>query len=109
MSEAKFTPGNWMAHKGEAYTVRDAIDSRICGLSWLKGRHGTEGRRTDEEVAANARLIAQSPRMYDVLHQARKALASCYDVNEWPANHRTDQDEAIRAIDDALAKANGDA
>jgi len=41
-----------------------------------------------------------------VLKNVRRALANCYDVLEWPANGQSDQDKAIRMIDELLGEVN---
>lgn len=62
------TPAPWIADLGEAYRVRAQQDGgQVAIMMNLKGRHGLAGRRSGDEVAANARLIAASPTMYDYL------------------------------------------
>ena len=66
--KAAHTPAPWIADLGEAYRVRAQQDGgQVAIMMNLKGRHGLAGRRSGDEVAANARLIAASPTMYDYL------------------------------------------
>ena len=66
--EAAHTPAPWIADLGEAYRVRAQQDGgQVAIMMNLKGQHGLAGRRSGDEVAANARLIAASPTMYDYL------------------------------------------
>ena len=66
--KAAHTPAPWIADLGEAYRVRAQQDGgQVAIMMSLKGRHGLAGRRSGDEVAANARLIAASPTMYDYL------------------------------------------
>jgi hypothetical protein len=70
-SHTKSTPGPWVAEYGEAVSVLDAERGRVCTINWLRGPHGSFGRRTDAEGEANARLISAAP---DLLEAARKIL-----------------------------------
>ena len=66
--KAAHTPAPWIADLGEAYRVRAQQDGgQVAIMMNLKGQHGLAGRRSGDEVAANARLIAASPTMYDYL------------------------------------------
>ena len=66
--KAAHTPAPWIADLGEAYRVRAQQDGgQVAIMMNLKGRHGLAGRRSGDEVAANAHLIAASPTMYDYL------------------------------------------
>jgi hypothetical protein len=58
---SKHTPGPWKAHFEEAYYVTGPDRGRVAMMLNLKGAHGLGGRRTGEESAANARLIAAAP------------------------------------------------
>lgn len=66
--KAAHTPAPWIADLGEAYRVRAQQDGgQVAIMMNLKGQHGLAGRRSGDEVAANAHLIAASPTMYDYL------------------------------------------
>lgn len=67
------TPGPWNLNSGETYMVRGADEGPVCQPKWLRGRHGLGGRRTNDEVMANARLIAAAP---DLLEAAVKLEAA---------------------------------
>lgn len=61
------TPGPWKAHFEEAYFVTGPDLGRVAIMMNLKGAHGLGGRRSGDESVANARLIADAPRMHDLL------------------------------------------
>lgn len=63
----KHTPGPWEAHFEEAYYVTGPDRGRVAMMLNLKGAHGLGGRRTGEESAANARLIAAAPELLAAL------------------------------------------
>ena len=78
MSKAKFTPGPW----------RTGINAQ----TWVVADNGTEPTRLicraqpkdvgAEQAAANARLIAAAPAMYEALKECREVL---YNVSlEYP-------------------------
>ena len=73
--QIKHTPGPWTAEYGEVTTVLDVERGRICTMNYLRGPHGSFGRRTNNEGEANARLIAAAPEMLQELksisHQTR--------------------------------------
>lgn len=70
MKEAKYTKGPWCAEFGEAYRVRSKDDGgQIAIMMNLKGAHGLGGRRTGDEVAANARLISAAPDLLEALQE----------------------------------------
>jgi hypothetical protein len=66
--ELKHTPGPWVPEFGESYRVRAKQDGgQVAIMMNLKGQHGLIGRRTGDEVAANARLIAAAPELLESL------------------------------------------
>ena len=67
MSESKHTPGPWKARFEEAYYVTGPDLGRVAMMMNLKGAYGLGGRRTGEESAANCRLIAAAPALYEAL------------------------------------------
>ena len=83
-------------------------DDLINVLTVLSGQQGPDG------VFAQclSRIKADSQRMEVMaaaLVEARSALKWCYNVTDWPADGDTEQDRAIKAIDEALSKAKGEA
>lgn len=64
------TPGEWTADAGEAFNVRGSDGGIVAQVHWLRGRHGAFGRREQEEVTANMRLIVAA-------HNALPALLEC--------------------------------
>jgi len=77
----------------------DSLGSRVADCT--SSGHGIS-RQQDH---ANVRLIAAAPTMLDALKSAESALASCYQVCDYPANGRSDQDYALSEVRDAIAKA----
>ena len=88
----KHTPGPWKAHFEEAYYVTGPDRGRVAMMLNLKGAHGLGGRRTGEESAANARLIAAAPELLEAL-QALDVLfghlASDCTQYDWIGRART--------------------
>jgi hypothetical protein len=75
MAESKFTPGPWRveksAHFQNTYRVW-ARDVFLCAaVGWLESGNGT----TPEETKANAELMADAPRLLEVLD----TLYDCVD------------------------------
>ena len=64
---SKHTPGPWKAHLDEAYVVTGPDRGRVAIMTHLKGAHGLGGRRSGDESAANARLIAAAPELLEAL------------------------------------------
>jgi hypothetical protein len=89
----KHTPGPWTLEDGEALVIRGSDDGQICIANWLRGRGGLGGRRKNDEVQANARLIAAAPDLLDALKGVVRI-----------ADRQTVEFDAARA---AIAKAEG--
>lgn len=111
-NDTKWTRGPWKAHFEEAYFVTGPDLGRVAMMMNLKGAHGMGGRRSGSESAANARLIASAPELYEALHRlevSANSAAYCYSNN--PANFAAalvalrDDAEQARA---ALARARGE-
>lgn len=64
---SKHTPGPWKAHFEDAYFVTGPDLGRVAMMMNLKGAHGLGGRRSGNESAANARLIAAAPDLLEAL------------------------------------------
>lgn len=73
---ATHTTGPWGVDFDEATNVRSPDGGYVCQLGYLRGKFGRLGRKTSEEVSANAHLIAASPDMLATL----KALADAIDT-----------------------------
>lgn len=71
------TPGPWAADFGEAYAVTAPDKGRVAICTNLKGAHGMGGRRTGDEVEANARLIAAAPDLLEALEVLVAELGDC--------------------------------
>ena len=63
------TPGPWKAHFEEAYFVTGPDLGSVAMMMNLKGAYGLGGRRSGDESAANARLIAAAPELLEALRQ----------------------------------------
>lgn len=81
------TPGPWVAKFEEAYYVIGPDLGRVAMMMNLKGAHGLAGRRSGEESAANARLIAAAPetaaerdRLKEINAELLAALEKLYDA-----------------------------
>lgn len=100
---SKYTPGPWKAHFEEAYFVTGPDLGRVAIMMNLKGAHGLGGRRSGDESAANAHLIAAAPEMLEALRLAHVYING--GTGYTPENHKAAY-EAVRA---AIAKATGEA
>jgi hypothetical protein len=97
-SRSLFTPGPWSYEMPDEVVVRAPDGGRLAQLSFLRGRHGTLGRRDTDEVIANARLIAAAT---DLLEAAEAALAydaeiqGCANDPDRMASHCTAQGQTL--------------
>lgn len=92
------TPGPWMAHFEEAYFVTGPDLGRVAMMMNLNGAHGSGGRRSGDESAANCRLIAAAP---ELLHALETLLG---DTEESDYITQAEREAVARA---AIAKATG--
>ncbi len=76
---SKHTPGPWKAHFEEAYFVTGPDLGRVAMMMNLKGAHGLGGRRSGDESAANARLIAAAPELLNALRDLVDAMTGRLD------------------------------
>lgn len=95
----KHTPGPWEAHFEEAYFVTGPDLGRVAMMMNLKGAHGLGGRRSGNESAANARLIAAAP---DLLEALKEIEAGTQFWDSYPIEHPYGKAKA------AIAKATGE-
>ena len=98
--KAAHTPAPWIADLGEAYRVRAQQDGgQVAIMMNLKGQHGLAGRRSGDEVAANAHLIAAAPDLLKALVTAESLLAGICVNGEPPelANIRAAIAKATRS------------
>ena len=89
MAESKFTKGPWEVH---GPTVEGNASRRVFAGTTYLGTV-TNSDMDPEEIAANAELMADAPRMLEVL---RKVLEYSHIDQSWLTI-----DEAERAFDDA--------
>jgi hypothetical protein len=73
---SEHTPGPWKAHFEEAYFVTGPDLGRVAMMMNLKGAHGMGGRRSGDESAANAKLIAAAPELLEALQTLCKLALS---------------------------------
>lgn len=100
MTEAKHTPGPWVADFGEAFHIRPSEGGTLAQVTFLKGRGGLGGRRNADECAANARLIAAAPDLLEALELWRDRISGPTEMSMQTLLHMTDA---------AIAKARGEA
>ena len=72
------TPGPWYVDGTDGiYSAGPGTEQHPlpAGVTWRVVGHGAiRGRRDEQEVRANARLIAAAPEMYDMLQRAVELL-----------------------------------
>lgn len=71
--------------------VRDLLLPILEKSGFAFGKHESTSPTTDRVAV-----------MEEALKAARKALAGCYDVNDYPGDGSSDCDKAIKLIDDTL-------
>lgn len=101
---ASFTPGPWSYTLGDVMRVTTRDNNAVCGVHRI-GRHSGGG---DPEVwAANARLIASAPDLYEALKLAEAGLDFFIRHAEprLPASGNAVNHDALARIRAALAKA----
>lgn len=83
---SKHTKGPWCAAIDECATVRDSRDNQLAMVTYLFTKTG--GRRSGDEVSANARLIAAAPELLEELEQTQILLESLglQSSDEYQAN-----------------------
>jgi hypothetical protein len=94
MAESKFTPGPWGVEKSETYKDTWRITADGQRLASLDGDDGDP-----EEIAANAELMADAPRMLEVL---RKVLEYSDIKTSWLTIDEAEQ--AFTEADELLEK-----
>lgn len=107
MTTAAFTAGPWKAHFEEAYYVTGPDLGRVAMMCNLKGAHGLGGRRSGDEAAANARLIAAAPELFDALKDLADDMSERFDLDSPSTNPGIKN--TIAAARAAIAKALGSA
>ena len=97
---SKHSPGPWSVEYSEATKVKATDDSTLAFLGHLNRR----GRRSPEQVGANARLIAAAP---DLL-AALEAMVAAARRGGDPQVSIDEECDAWQLIDHAIAKAKGE-
>ena len=92
---SKHTPGPWIAR---GTTVWADAEKPPMGHEIIAN---TRTARGDEHDMSNANLIAAAPAMYEALKLARKK------IEMWPEGGNPEYFPEIKAIDKALAQAEG--
>lgn len=103
MMQTKHTPGPWFLINDACVggPVESGWEQAGCGIA-----HCGMRARTSEEAAANARLIAAAPEMYEAL----KALLACPDISDVAGEDKDPETHAAESIARAaLSKARGEA
>ena len=94
----KFTPGPWVASFGHLIRVNPyGSESCIAGVH-RRGRY--TGKQDEEQVIANAHLIAAAPDLFRLAEQYRNDML----YPHFDESHLT---QRIKVIDEAIAKAKG--
>jgi hypothetical protein len=102
MSAAKFTPGTWVTEGAFVYALNANGHNRFyAGIS--PGRDDDEARVHDEELFANARLIAAAPTMLEALKFLVDRGLTYFEGRTSPGFTR----EQIEKAREAIAKAEG--
>ena len=99
------TPGPWIAWNLRDFDQWIVWDSKRKNLAHVHHRHEEHCAPHNSEAKANAHLIAAAPEMLEALRECVEALYSSYDVNDWPADGKTPQDQAARRAEEVIAKA----
>ena len=98
-TETKWAAGPWTVHLDEMYSIIAGKEGRLAHATFLRGPHGLNGRRDSDEAAANTRLMAAAPDLYDALHGLTCELEDCAQPGDW---------EYYRDAVAAMAKARGE-
>lgn len=80
------TPGPWAPHFEDAYYVTGPDLGRVAMMMNLKGAHGLGGRRSGNEAAANARLIAAAPDLLEALQALVDDMSERFDLTSTSTN-----------------------
>lgn len=79
--KTSFTPGPWKAHGCSVYQAENWKDGTDYGsLAICQPIEEMDNEPTLEESAANARLIAAAPAMFDALQQAKRYIGMMADI-----------------------------
>lgn len=107
MKKASFTKGQWMAVGAWVEHVDDSVPD-ICNCD--PASMNQEGR-SDEEVCANARLLAAAPTMLNALYFAKLAIEMDVEMARLTGGmqHLVDAyQETLNSINDAITLATGE-
>ncbi|WP_341702572.1 hypothetical protein [Ferrovibrio sp.] len=111
MSESKHTKGPYLRDGALVYALNEDGTNRFCAYVQVgfveQPRRGAAVRTTTEEAQATAALFAAAPDLLAALEEAEEGLASSYQVCDYPANGRSQQDRALASVRAALARAKG--
>lgn len=103
---SKHTNGPWCAAIDECATVRDSQDNQLAMVTYLFTKTG--GRRSRDEVSANARLIATAPELLEAL----EAMLEVHGVTQAYAEKHIEIPQSWVEVSDlaraAIAKAKGE-
>jgi len=88
MAESKFTPGPWRVEKSAHFQNTYRVWARDVFLCAAVGRLESGNGTTPEETKANAELMANAPRMLEVL---RNLLAYAEIPRSWDGIDEAEQ------------------
>ena len=100
----KHTPGPWKAHLEEANYVTGPDLGRVAMMMNLKGSHGMGGRRSSDESAANAQLIAAAPDLLGALRGMTDLWFTVCTPRGWEPDHDVQYTDAIAALKSATGE-----
>lgn len=107
MSDTKHTPGPWKAYRHQfgIGVLSTAVGADVAHC------HGLDSLRADDEVLANAQLIAAAPELLDALicavHSLAAALLVGHDEGLLDDEGASDENEIVNQCRAAIAKAEG--
>ena len=87
---SEFTKGKWIIDRDGSAIFSDSEDCYVAELS---------PANSDEQVAANARLIAAAPEMYELLSDCAAFLKDCGDCSPIAYQLRLRIEELLDRID----------
>lgn len=98
---SKFTQGKWHSDEYGCFVFAHGTEMMVCemrGMGWFRSKG-----ITDEEAlsiqAANARLIAAAPEMYDLLYDAMQELKGYKPIENGISSIWPDIEELLARID----------
>jgi hypothetical protein len=103
---SKFTPGEWLVDGATVYALQDCV---WLGLPTKENRFSAnvQGKAPEEELIANAHLIAAAPDMYEALEDLSRAYRALMKRSGYDQSDIADSD-SLEIADASLKKARGE-